>query len=223
MHGSQMLAGKRRNKVLESWIERWAEGRIGWHEANGNASLRTYWRASGRRVLVPLCGKSVDMLWLAEQGNQVTGVELSELAIRAFFDENRLAYTVDDEEMRSFRALERPITIFCGDYFKFAADPFDAHFDRGALVAMPANLRSVYAEHTTSLLEPGAEQLLITVEYDQQAAGGPPYSVPASEVLGYWPELVRVDLRDDFANVPPKFIEAGLTEFNEVTWRSGGL
>ena len=63
----------------DAWIERWQIGRTGWHEPQGNASLKRYWDLTGRRVLVPLCGKSADLLWLESQGNSVTGVELSEL------------------------------------------------------------------------------------------------------------------------------------------------
>ena len=72
--------------MLDQWIERWREGRTGWHEVDGSALLRRHWPrlVRGSRVLVPLCGKSVDMLWLASQGLEVTGVELSEIAARAF-------------------------------------------------------------------------------------------------------------------------------------------
>ena len=44
--------------MSEPWVERWQEGRIGWHEALGNKSLKKYWKARDKRVLVPLCGKS---------------------------------------------------------------------------------------------------------------------------------------------------------------------
>ena len=46
----------------EPWIERWKEGRIGWHEPEGNASLQRHWRGTGLRVIVPLCGKTPDLL-----------------------------------------------------------------------------------------------------------------------------------------------------------------
>ena len=48
---------------------------------------------------------------------------------------------------------------------------------------------------------------------------GPPFSVPAEEILGYWPKLQRVDAYDDIQNGPPKFREAGLDEMIEVVWR----
>ena len=46
----------------EEWYERWQVGRTGWHESGGNRNLKKYWRATGKRVLVPLCGKSDDIL-----------------------------------------------------------------------------------------------------------------------------------------------------------------
>lgn len=211
--------------MANQWIERWQQGHIGWHEARGNASLKEYWRGTGKRVLVPLCGKSQDLLWLEAQGNDVTGVELSEMAVKAFLDENQLAYTVSDKVLRAYRATERRITIYCGDYFALQvgalqAGSFDAHFDRGALIALPRDRRPAYAAHTSSLLSDTAEQLLITLEYDQSVAKGPPFSVTADEVLEYWPNLQRVAARNDIANGPPKFRDAGLTEMIEVIWRS---
>ena len=38
----------------------------------------------GSEVIVPLCGKSLDMLWLAEQGYSVVGLEMVEEAVMAF-------------------------------------------------------------------------------------------------------------------------------------------
>jgi hypothetical protein len=70
------------------------------------------------------------------------------------------------------------------------------------------------------LLTPDAEQLLITIEYDRQTAAGPPFSITDEELLGYWPNLVCVDKRDDIENAPPKFIESGLDQMIEKVWRS---
>lgn len=206
--------------MSEVWIERWREGRTGWHQPDGSPSLRRHWRGTGRRVLVPLCGKTPDLLWLAEQGNEVVGVELSEIAVRSFFEEQELAFDVREGELQEYRALDVSITIFQGDYFRLTGETFDAHYDRGALVALPPGHRADYAEHTRSLLAAAAEQLVVTLEYDQDVANGPPYAVHPDEVLGYWPELVRIESHDDLPNGPPKFREAGLTEMIEVVWRS---
>ena len=206
--------------MTEFWIERWREGRTGWHEPAGSASLRKYWRATGRRVLVPLCGKSLDLLWLAEQGNEVIGVELSELAVRAFFAEQDLDFTIDEDELPAYRAVGKPITIFCGDYFALTSLRCDAHYDRGALVALPGDLRARYAVQTDALLEQPAERLVVTLEYDQDIVDGPPYAVSADELLGYWRDLQCVDAYEDLPNGPPHFREAGLGEMVEKIWRA---
>ncbi len=207
--------------MTEPWLERWQEGRIGWHEDSGNASLKKHWRASGRTVLVPLCGKSVDLAWLAAQGNRVVGVELSQIAVEAFFTEQQLDFEVRDGALRRFDAIGVDITIFCGDFMELDDVRCDAHYDRGALVALAAELRPGYAAHVRSLLSDDAEQLVITLDYDQSVAIGPPFSIDDEELLGYWPGLERVDRYDDTPNAPPKFLDAGLTEIVETVWRSG--
>ena len=41
---------------------------------------------------MPLCGKSLDMKWLAEQGHSVVGIDIVELAAQQFFTENDLPF-----------------------------------------------------------------------------------------------------------------------------------
>ncbi len=204
----------------DEWLERWQIGRTGWHEEGGNRNLQKHWRASRRRVLVPLCGKTADLLWLEAQGNEVVGVELSDIAVKAFFDEHEIGYEYGEGTLDEYRAIGRRITLFCGDYFEFTQSDFDAHYDRGALVALSPELRSEYARHTTSLLSAGAEQLVIGVQYDQAVCDGPPYSISADEMASLWPDLEIVARIDDTANAPPKFLEAGLDLMHETVWRS---
>lgn len=204
----------------EEWLQRWSEDRIGWHEEEGNASLKKYWRATGCSVLVPMCGKTPDLVWLAEQGNEVVGAEVSRLAVESFFEEQGLGCEIEDGDIPVYRALEVPITIYCGDIFELEGLRCDAHYDRGALVATPAARRREYARQISALLKPLPEQLIIVLEYDESIAEGPPFSVPADEILEYWPELVCLEAYDDIANGPPKFREAGLEEMVELVWRS---
>ena len=205
------------------WLDRWETGNIGWHQPDGNSHLRQWWRLAPRceRVLVPLCGKSKDLLWLAERGHQVTGVELSPVAAKEFFSENDLAFDWRDEQgFDCFRARHRPISIYCGDYFSFQDKPFDALYDRAALVALPPDRRPAYAAHTRALLQLNAPQLLITLNYDQTQVAGPPFSVSPEEVARYWPELDPVENAEAIDTLPPKFHEAGLTSIPETIWHS---
>ena len=79
------------------WQNRWRNGQIGFHQPSVDRSLERHWpalnlgpssRGSAPRVFVPLCGKSLDLLWLRDQGHVVTGVELSATALEAFCMEN---------------------------------------------------------------------------------------------------------------------------------------
>lgn len=208
--------------MAEDWLNRWKEGRIGWHQPHGNAALRAHWPAlpAGTRVLVPLCGKSVDLLWLADRGLDVTGVELSPVAVRAFFAEQRLAFHHSPDALDRYTATNRSLSIVCGDFFEFAGESFDAVFDRGALIAIPRDRRPDYASHLDALLRPKALRLILTLEYDQSRVAGPPFAVWPDELLGYWPGLERIAEHDDIDNCPPKFRDAGLGQVIEVVWRT---
>lgn len=206
----------------ENWLERWEIGRIGWHEPGGNQNLKSHWQGSGKRVLVPWCGKTPDLAWLEARGNDVVGVELSEIAAQAFFEEHELDYRQSGDALPVFTATDRRISIACGDYFELTPESlggaFDACYDRGALVAADPPARQRYIDTTLGLLAPDAYYLLIAVEYDQSVAPGPPWSLDQHAVAALLPGLERVAVVDDLANCPPKFTDAGIKAFNELVY-----
>lgn len=212
--------------MKEDWLGRWEQGRTGWHEPGGNASLKRHWPdlPPASRVLVPLCGKTPDLTWLAARGHHVVGAELSKIAIQSFFSENELSYlTIPRGPLTEYRCIEPNISIYCGDYFALngeTCEPCDALYDRGSLVALEAGRRADYVRHTNALLRPNAFRMVIALEYDQSRAAGPPWSVEAAEINALWPGLSRVSETDDLANCPPKFRDAGLDRFTEVVWLS---
>ncbi len=170
-----------------NWLEHWDKNDIGFHQSASNPFLKAFWPTLNlkpkARVLVPLCGKSLDLLWLADQGFQVIGIELSELACQAFFHENKLEVAV--EAVGPFkRYYNEQIQIFCGDFFAMTPtllSSIDAVYDRAALVALPEDLRWRYAQHLKTLLMPNSQILLITFDANN-AVQGPPYVVSQLEV-----------------------------------------
>ena len=74
------------------WQDRWDNNLVGFHMDDVNPYLQKYWPVLdiqvGQQVLLPLCGKSLDMLWLAGQGYEVLGIEISPVAVESFFIEN---------------------------------------------------------------------------------------------------------------------------------------
>ncbi|HEU0032995.1 MAG TPA: thiopurine S-methyltransferase [Kofleriaceae bacterium] len=168
------------------WIERWREGKIGFHEGQPNSLLERHVERLGveRRVLVPLCGKSDDLAFLAGRGHSVVGAELVEDAVRAFFSEHAITPTVT-RRGEHVEYTADAITIFAGDFFTLSpalVGPIDAFYDRAALVALPRDQRREYVDHLYTLLAPGSRGLLITFEYPDGAMTGPPFSVPEAEV-----------------------------------------
>jgi thiopurine S-methyltransferase len=173
----------------EDWIARWREGRIGFHEGRPNALLERHVARFGdrRRVIVPLCGRTEDMAFLAAQGLEVVGVELAEQAVREFFELRGIVPEVAEHgPFVAYRA--GAITLLAGDWFATTREqvgPVDAAYDRGALIALPPELRPRYVAHLRSLLPAGAPVVVITVEYDQALMAGPPFAVlePALRAL----------------------------------------
>ena len=204
------------------WLNRWKENRIGFHQSEVNENLKTYWPAlpPRSRVLVPLCGKSLDLLWLVDQGYDVTGVELSPLAVEAFFAEQTLAHVkTTDETGLTYQAQARSLRIVCGDFFEFEAGPFDALYDRAALIALPQDQRGRYTDRCRRLLAEGASVLLASLEYDPLRMSGPPYAVSGTEVASLWGDRLELARSEELIDNEPRFQERGLNSLVEKTWR----
>lgn len=183
------------------WHERWAQKQIGFHQPSINRWLQEYWPllnvSKDSTVLVPLCGKSMDMLWLREQGHEVMGVELSDIACREFFDEQGVE--VSALAGPDFHTRTRDgITLMCGDFFKLTptdVQQVGAVYDRAALIALPHTLRKAYAKHLKAMLPSGMRMLLVALEYDEQRES-PPFAVNEYEVRKLYEPEFTVELMD---------------------------
>lgn len=168
------------------WHERWQMGQIGFHEGKANEDLVAIWPTlgvvRGARVLVPLCGKTHDLIWLRDQGHEVVGVELSALACEAFFAEHGLTPAVDTVDR--YRVWSVPgLELWQGDVFDIPdTATFDAVWDRAATVALPPDLRRRYAATLGQVTRRGGTLLLSVFDYPQDERKGPPFSVPPAEV-----------------------------------------
>lgn len=170
------------------WLNLWREGKTIFHRDEVNTDLSTQWPSlqlqTAATVLVPLCGKSLDMLWLAEQGFQVIGIELSEQAVLQFGEENRLTL-VKKIHSQAISYVTESLTIWVADIFSLDPAfivPIDAIYDRAALIALPANLRSQYVRICQQRLKARGKILLKTMHYDESQMRGPPFSVSGAEV-----------------------------------------
>jgi thiopurine S-methyltransferase len=208
------------------WHERWRTGQIGFHQTMVDPSLERLWPrlglGRGSRVFVPLSGKSLDVLWLRDQGHFVVGVELSATATDALLAENGIpARRRPQGSLDVYQAYG--LELFRGDYFEITPTLLGdvaAIYDRAALISWAPESRKPYIEHLASLTSAGVQTLLIALEYPELEMSGPPFSVSAEEVARlYSPyfEIREISKRDILGD-EPRLRAKGLTRLHEVCY-----
>ena len=200
------------------WHQRWAENAIGFHLQEVNPFLLKGWPelhiSSDSKVFVPMCGKSLDLAWLREQGHSVLGVEVNDSACAAFFDERGVEPEIANDGRYLARALDG-ITLLCGDFFTLESadlEDVDAVYDRAAFIALPKEMRERYAQRMVEILPAGVKVLLITLEFD--APSGPPFSVTEEEILELYGSRFSVEKLYETELMP---IKAAMGR--EMVWR----
>ena len=179
-------------------------------------------------MFVPLCGKSLDLLWLRDRGLPVIGIELSAIALEAFCLENgvpaRRRRTPDFDIYQAAPNVE----LLRGDYFALTPQHLGRMggvFDRAALISWSPEFRAPYVDHMAWLTRPGTEMLLVTLEYPQAQAPGPPLSVPRREVATLYERnyKIRELSRRDILADDQRMRSRGVTELFEVCYRLARL
>ena len=211
----------------EFWLERWERAEIGFHQDEVNPYLRRFWpelgvapggEASGE-IFVPLCGKSLDMVWLRGQGCDVLGVELSPIAVTEFFHEQGKSPEREGGEAFDRYAADG-ICIACGDFFDLRREDMarvSAVYDRASLVALPPEMRERYARHLVDIMPSGARILLVTFDYPQTEMSGPPFAVSEATVRALYgaDAEVRLLATEDVLDQNPRFRQRGVSRMTE--------
>ncbi len=210
------------------WLDRWKSHQIGFHQRHTNQLLKKYWPLPGTApdatVLVPLCGKSLDMRWLYEQGHLVLGVEIARTAVSGFFEEWGVPAQVVPEGPYE-RWEGRGVTVLCGDFFDLQPQQLaavGAVFDRAALIALPPQMRESYVRKLLATLPARTPILLITLDYDPVQMSGPPFAVADQEVHRLFAacdvrQLAEVDVSAAPDNA--RFRERGVSRLVERVYR----
>ncbi len=207
----------------EFWFSRWEKNEIGFHMTDPHHYLAKFFDLlqvqPDDSVFVPLCGKSPDLVWLREEGLNVVGIELSRTAVEAFFSENGITgewMTVADMPCCCGEGYK----IYCDDFFKLAnVDLAGACtvYDRGSLVALPPEMRSLYAAHLAALLPSGSRVLLISYTYNQAETDGPPFSVSQAELETLFSEDFQIEIlvEEDALWSHKGLVDRGVTQLAE--------
>jgi len=171
----------------EFWLNKWEDGKIGFHLSEANPLLVKYVHdlnlQPSNRIFLPLCGKTVDIPWLLGQGYEVTGIELSQKAVEELFISINVKPQISTSKNLTIYTSKN-LKIYQGDFFDLTQDilgPVHAIYDRAALIALPEDVRNRYSKHISTITL-DAPQLLICLTYDQTQSQGPPFSVNPDEV-----------------------------------------
>ncbi|KAM6959465.1 putative thiopurine S-methyltransferase [Aplochiton taeniatus] len=204
---NNMLASQAdRVMQLGEWQERWQEDQIGFHQPQVHKMLegnleKVLAGRTGVRFFFPLCGKAVDMKWLADQGHSVVGVEISEKAIKQFFDENNMTYSESAVPAlpgaKVYRSTEGNVSLYQCDLFNFSSSvggKFGGIWDRGSMVAINPVDRQKYAALIISLMAKDCRYLLDTMLYNPELYKGPPFFVPNEQVQSLFGQSCDIEL-----------------------------
>lgn len=179
----------------EFWHERWKTGSTRFDQPRVHPLLIEQWQrqigTGAGAVFVPLCGRSIDMEWLAERGHRVIGNELSPIAVADFFERRHLTPDVRTEGALAVHAAAG-YELWCGDFFDMRPMTLDgvaAVYDRASLVALPPEMRRRYADHMSAILPADASIFLISFEYDQAEMNGPPFAVTSDEIADLYADV----------------------------------
>lgn len=210
------------------WQDKWLKNEIGFHLDRVNPQIEIYHSqvfVPGSTVFIPLCGKSLDIAFLANQGYSIIGAELSEIAINDFFREQSLTPIVSQDEHFTIYNSDN-ITLYQGDFFNLTPRHLEncsQVYDRASLIALPEQLRREYTLHMAKMLPRVQSYLLVTLEYEQSTMKGPPFSVEESEInqLFEFASVKKLYARN-ILEKEPRFKAKGLTDLFEkvyqLTW-----
>ncbi len=182
------------------WQQCWRDNDTDFHQKAVNTNLIKFWPTlgltPGARIFVPLCGKSLDLAWLAAQGHSVIGVELSPIAVRAFFKGNRMQPSRRKQGKFTLWQNGR-IDILCGDLFDLVASDLGeiaAVFDRASLTALPEDIRHAYLAHLRKIVPAASKILLLTTEEpEEDETQGQPFAI-ANEISSLYDNSYHIQI-----------------------------
>ena len=209
------------------WLNRWRAAQIGFHQMAVDRHLKAYWPLLklplGSPVFVPLCGKSLDLMWLRERGHSVTGVELSPVALESFVMEHGIPSR--RRVLADFDVFEAEgLKLYRGDFFKLTRAQLgntSAVYDRASLISWTPEARQSYVKQLTSLTSPGTQTLLIAVEYPAEQMQGPPFPLTRDTIRNLYAGHYSIEelARHEILELEPRLKAHGLTELREVCYR----
>ena len=156
------------------WETRFAANETPWERPGLHPAVLAWAEAGefvpGSRLIIPGCGRSPELAFLAARGLDVTGADLSPTAL-AF-------------QRQTLDTAGHDATLLEGDALAHRPDaPYDTVYEQTFLCAIPPRLRVDYERALCDWLRPGGHLLALFMQKD--VPGGPPFgcALPAMREL----------------------------------------
>lgn len=186
------------------WHQAWEDGRTRFHLSEYNTNLVKFFPSYSFKqknsCLVPLCGKTLDMHFLADHFENVVGVDIVKMPLEQFFSDHQIN---SHEEPKNKSINGRNITLYERDFLNdnlAELKQFDFIYDRASLVAIEPKLRPKYVQQIKNFFHQDTILHLATFEREIHG-GGPPYDLTPDEVREYFNDFnieMLIDESRDF-------------------------
>ncbi|XP_075441739.1 thiopurine S-methyltransferase-like isoform X2 [Ascaphus truei] len=202
----------KQNRVMteEDWKQKWENKRIAHHQVKIHKLLSEFLdtmlnNRKELRIFFPLCGKAVDMKWLADMGHNIVGADVSETAIKGFFEEQNISHVEEAVPgipgAKVFKSTSGNLSLYCCSIYDISdvcvisssiVAKFDGIWDRGGLVAVNPCDRERYIKVILSLMDKDCRYLLVLVAYDPKLVRGPPFYVTDADLETLFGSLCNI-------------------------------
>ena len=166
-----------------NWNERYEKGDIPWEKGEAAPPVREIAERLGESlwgegpIMVPGCGFGHDARWLADQGMEVVGLDVSEVAIAR-------ASELSEEANPTFAV---------GDFFEAREGEASALFEHTCFCAIDPSQRERYVTAAARWLPPGGHFVAIFF-LNPGRDGGPPFGVSREELdERFGPDFVLIE------------------------------
>lgn len=209
---------------FEFWNNCWARPTQPFHLTKPHHLLLEHFEhyfSKQSSVLLPLCGKTHDLTFLAKHGVKAVGVEFNPDAVTTFFQDNQLDPEVTRYDNKKLFQVSN-IDLWLADFFDLTSDElgqFRLIFDRAALIALPDDMRKNYAEHLKTFLASDGQLLIVTMDYEPDEMSGPPFFLDKQQLQQLFPTESIIELqRESILDSHPRWRELELSRLEEVLY-----
>jgi methyl halide transferase len=167
----------------DDWQKHYVEDDLRWDLGQVAPPFVRLWeekKLGQGRVIIPGCGRGHEVLFLAENGFQVTGLDYAPGAV------DLLSQSLKENGLQA--------DVLHQDFFQLGEDhhsKYDLMLEQAFFCAIHPSKRSAYVETATRILNKGG--LLAGLFYETHEKGGPPFNTTPQDILDHFSDDFHIE------------------------------